>query len=197
MKRIREDRFIEIIRHLGIIVDPRYPKSAELFFEKGSELSRFWEIPDTARQIPYFVNSILSALAPWEKIYVWKHLGSWSTKVRGERCNDDVQALIYRGIGISDDNDDILEFERSELAELTTLIFNQLVFGWHVGDDLYIIPDHGQQMIKTDHHDAVHVSFRSDKALSEYASALTSDGFELPDHLPDETFKRPEWMKYE
>ena len=195
MKRIKENKFMEIIRQVGITVDSRYPKSAVLFFEKNSKISRFWEIPVEARKTTYFIETILAALDPWKKIYVWKHMGSWVTKINGERLNDDVQAVIYHGIGITENNADILEFKRNELTELVTLTFNQLVFGWHVGDDLYIIPDHGHQMIKTDHHDVVHVSFREQVAMNKYIHTMADNGFELPEDIPDETFKRPDWMK--
>ena len=122
-------------------------------------------------------------------------MGSWTTSIKGERVNDDVQAVMYKGIGINGDNADILAFRRNELASLVTLIFNQLVFGWHVGDDLYIIPDHGHQIIKTDHHDAVHVASLNDEAMVKYVKAMHDHKFELPEDLPDETFKRPDWMQ--
>ena len=195
MKRIEEKQFIKMIRQIGITVDSRYPETAELGFGKESEISRFWEIPEEARRIPYFVQTILSALDPWESVYVWKHMGSWFTSIKGERLNDDVQAVIYRGVGITENNADILKFNGNELEELVALIFNQLVFGWHVGDDLYIIPDHGRQMIKTDHHDVVHVSVRDQSIMEKFINKMAAKGFELPEDIPDETFKRPDWMK--
>jgi hypothetical protein len=195
MEGIEEKTFIEVIRQLGITVDTRYPDTAELGFGKGSEISRFWEIPKEARRIPYFVETILSALDAWESMYVWKHMGSWFTSIKGERLNDDVQAVIYQGIGIKENNANILKFTRNELTELVTLTFNQLVFGWHVGDDLYIIPDHGRQMIKTDHHDVVHVSVSDKSTMEKFINTMAAKGFELPEDIPDETFKRPGWMK--
>lgn len=195
MNRIAEKKFIELMKYKGIMVDSRYPDSAELCFENDSEISRFWVVPKEAKKILYFVSIILTAIDSWGSIFVWKHLGSWTLKIKGERLNDDIQALIYRGIGISDNNADILEFRNSELPELATLIFNQLAFGWHVGDDLYIIPDHGKQMIKTDHHDVVHVSFRDEPSMTKFVEKMNKNGFVLPDDVPDETFKRPEWMR--
>jgi len=195
MERIAEKTFIEMIRQVGIIADSRYPDAAELGFGKESEISRFWEIPEEARRIPYFVETILSALDSWKSMYVWRHMGSWFTSIKGERLNDHIQAVIYQGIGITENNADILKFTRNELAELVTLTFNQLVFGWHVGDDLYMIPDHGRQMIKNDHHDVVHVSFRDQSTMENFINSMAVKGFELPEDIPDETFKRPDWMK--
>lgn len=195
MKRIEEKKFMKMIKQIGVTVDSRYPKSAELAFEEESGISRFRKIPEEPRRIPYFVDTILAALDPWESMYVWKHMGSWFRSIKGEKLNDDVQAVIYQGIGITENNADILKFTRNELAELVTLTFNQLVFGWHVGDDLYIIPDHGRQIIKTDHHDVVHVSFRGQSTMERFINAMAAKGFELPGDIPDGTFKRPDWMK--
>lgn len=195
MKRIEEKKFMKMVKQIGVTVDSRYPKSAELAFEEDSGISRFWRISEEARRIPYFVDTILAAFDPWESMYVWKHMGSWFRSIKGEKLNDDVQAVIYQGIGITENNADMLKFTRNELAELVTLTFNQLVFGWHVGDDLYIIPDHGHQMVKTDHHDVVHVSFRDQASMRKYIHAMQDHRFELPKDLPDGTFKRPDWMK--
>jgi hypothetical protein len=195
MNRIKEKKFIKTIKQKGITIDSSYPDSAEVSFKNDLELSRFWKIPEGARRIPYFVDTILGALDPWESAYVWKHLGSWVSRVKGERLNDDLQAVIYRGVGIADDNADILEFKRNELHVLIALIFNQLVFGWHVEDDLYIIPNHGKQIIKTDHHDVVHVLFRDDSTMKQFIEEMSKNGFELPNDLPDETLKKPDWMK--
>lgn len=195
MKQIKEKKFLEIIKKQGIIIDPKYPKSASLCFEKDINIWRFWVIPSEGGRIPFFVDTILEALDKWERIFVWRHLGSWVQTIKGERITEDIQAVIYRGVGISEDNVDVLEFTIRELPELVTLVFNQLIFGWNVGDDLYIIPNHGKQIIKTDHHDVVHVSFRDKAGMDEYIKRLAEKGFKLPDELPDETFKRPDWMK--
>ena len=50
-------------------------------------------------------------------------------------------------------------------------------------------------MIKTDHHDVVHVSFRDQATMEKFINTMAEKGFELPEDIPDETFKRPDWMK--
>jgi hypothetical protein len=77
---------------------------------------------------------------------------------------------------------------------LITLLFSTTFFGWSVGEVLYVVPDHAQQLIQTDHHDAVHVSFRTAGEVKRWVDSMAEEGFDLPDELPDETFKRPTWM---
>jgi hypothetical protein len=68
------------------------------------------------------------------------------------------------------------------------------VFGWCAEDDLFFVPDHGQQLLRTDHHDVVHVQCSSEERIQELVEYMAQQGYELPAGLPDETFKRPDWM---
>jgi hypothetical protein len=64
-----------------------------------------------------------------------------------------------------------------------------------VNEDLYIVPDTGRHIVKTNHHGVIHVSFGSSDDVQAFIQFMAERGFILPDELPDATFKRPEWMK--
>jgi hypothetical protein len=194
VKRIKEQLFINNIREIGLKLDPKYPDSAILSFDNVSTYSRFWNIPDQARKYPFFTNTILTNIDPWKYVYIWKHMGSWDVLKHRERVNDDIQALIYKGAGISRGNSDILQFTMENISEITTIIFNQLVFGWCVGDDIYIIPNHGKQIIQTSHHDVVHVEFLEKSRLNKFIKNMAKNRFPLPTEVPDGTFYKPDWM---
>jgi len=194
MKRLTEKKFLELLKTKGIVINADYPQSAVLDFANDPQINRFWCIPDEARRIPTFVATLLDLLDPWENVYVWKHSGSWSTNIKGERLNDDVQAIIYKGIGLPNNSAEIIVFDKTEFGELVALVFNQLVFGWHVGDDLYIVPDNGKQIMKTDHHDVVHVEFLDNDSMERFVKVMIEQEFELPEEVPDDTFKKPTWM---
>jgi hypothetical protein len=66
--------------------------------------------------------------------------------------------------------------------------------GCCVRDDLFIVPDHGRQLINTDHHGVVHVACQETARLLQFIEHMTLGGYELPQDLPDATFKRPSWM---
>jgi hypothetical protein len=89
----------------------------------------------------------------------------------------------------------VVEFDRTELTPLVTLLFSTTIFGWSVAEDLYVIPDHARFIVKTDHHGVVHVEFQSDDDLSCWVTQLAQKGFTLPDETPDATFKTPDWME--
>jgi hypothetical protein len=76
-----------------------------------------------------------------------------------------------------------------------TLLFSTTIFGWSVGDDLYVVPDHARHLLQTDHHGVIHLKFRTQTDLNSCVEEMHRRGFSLPDELPDETFKQPKWMK--
>jgi hypothetical protein len=90
-----------------------------------------------------------------------------------------------------------VKLERAELDKLVTLMFSTTVFGWSVGEDLYIVPDHARYIVQTDHHNVIHVSCRSSADVDGWVRQMEERGFALPEEVPDSTFKRPDWMKGE
>ena len=89
----------------------------------------------------------------------------------------------------------VIAFERSELTRLASLFLITSIFGWSVGEDLYIVPDNARCILKVDHHGVVHVQFRDPDDVEVWVAAMAERNFPLPDELPDETFKRPNWIK--
>ncbi len=77
---------------------------------------------------------------------------------------------------------------------MLTAVFTQLTFGWSVTDDLFVVPDHGRQMILTDHHGVVHAQFLDQRRIEPFVRDMREQGYPPPVELPDETFKKPDWM---
>ena len=172
-----------------------YPNSAVLSFVPDPDLDRFWEVPEEPERRPYFIELMLKVIGNWQSCYVWRHLGRWPEEPNYQRPNDKVEYQILSGIGLPMGTADIIMFENKDLDKLVTLIFSTTIFGWSVGEDLYIIPDNAQYILKTDHHGVLHVSFRNHEDIDKSMMELNEEGFSLPGEIPDPTFKRPEWMK--
>jgi len=90
---------------------------------------------------------------------------------------------------------DVVQFSRNEFDKLVTLIFSTTIFGWSVGEDLYVVPNDGRSVLQTDHHEVIHVCFRVEDDLEDFVKGMDARGFVLPDVVPDATFKQPSWMK--
>jgi hypothetical protein len=122
-------------------------------------------------------------------------MGSWPTRPDPSRLNDRIEFQILKYIGLPLGTADVIEFDRSEIDPLITLVFSTSIFGWSVNEDLYIVPNICRCIVKTDHYGVVHVSFRGSDDVRAFIRFMAERGFILPDELPDATFKVPEWMK--
>lgn len=194
MKTLTEAAFLAWAEGAGLGLDPQYPDSAVLVFRPDPHQERFWEIPAEPECRPYFILSLLELMGEWQECYVWRHLGSWPESADPRRINDIVEWRILQGLGIPLGTADVLTFERAELDKLVTLMFSTTVFGWSVGDDLYIVPDHARYIVQTDHHNVMHVSCRSAADVETWVTHMEECGFPLPEDIPDATFKKPGWM---
>jgi hypothetical protein len=194
MKRHKEDQFLHWAKRKGIVLDPRYPESAVLSFDPPTDEDRFWQVPPEPERRPHFIASLLD-LSGGDSYFCWRHLGSWPETPDPGRLNDRIEHQILSGIGLAIGSADLVEFRREEIDRLITLVFSTTIFGWSVGEDLYVIPDHARQILQTDHHGVIHVSCRLAEDMGRFVAGMKSKGFDLPEALPDATFKTPKWME--
>ena len=195
MHTITEDEFLQWASTKRLGLNPKYPQSAVLNFQATSE-SRFWVVPREPQCRPHFLASLIDLMGDWHTCYVWRHLGSWPDPkyVEPDDINDFVELHILKGLGLPLGTASVVQFARDEREALVTLLFSTTVFGWSVGEDLYIVPDHARQILQTDHHDVVHTSFADPSELKHWVAKMSEAGFDLPVEPPDATFKRPAWM---
>jgi len=196
MKTLREDEFLNWAEQAGFALDERYPHSAVLTFRPNPELNRFWEVPPEPECRPYFIASLLHLMGDWRSCYVWRHLGSWPDRADASRINDVVELRLLKGLALPLGTADVVEVARDELDTLITLILVTTIFGLSVGDDLYVVPNHGRYLLQTDHHGVVHAQFREPQDLEEWVQTMEAKGFPLPAEVPDDTFKQPPWISH-
>jgi len=197
MKTSSEKKFLKWIDDHDMGLDERYPDCAVLIFKPNPHIDRFWKTPSEPERRSYFLSFMLELMGKWEQCFVWRHMGSWPSKPNSQRINDRVEYLILSGIGLPMGTADIVEFDRSETDRLVTLLFSTTVFGWSVGEDLYVVPNDAQFIMKTSHHDVAEIAFRTEQSMMRFVVGMKKEGFTLPDELPDATFKRPDWMTKE
>src|SRR5262245_49184651 len=196
MRTIEESEFLDWARQRGLALDPRYPHSAVLSIVGGSGEARFWITPSEAERRPHFLGSMLALMGDWTSCFAWRHLGSWPDEEHIDplRVNEVVEFQILKGLGVPVGSAKVIEFTRLELPVLLTLLFSTTTFGWSVGEDLYVVPNHARYILQTDHHDVVHVEFRHAEDVGPWVEQMKAHGFQLPDEVPDATFKTPDWM---
>jgi hypothetical protein len=194
MELIESKDFLKSLNDLGIGFDPRYPHSGCLSLLPPNDHSRFWVLPQDPHVWNHFATSLIESLDDWNFGYLWPRNGSWPDWNRSENHNEKVRDLILQGVGIPSGWAGSVRFFRNELSSLIGVLYAYLAFGWCSEDDLFFIPNHGHQLLQTDHHDVVHVGCKSEERISDLISHMSRSGYELPTELPDETFKWPSWM---
>jgi hypothetical protein len=111
-------------------------------------------------------------MGDWHFCYVWRHLGRRPQSAASSRINEVVELRILKGLGLPLGTADVVEIPREELDTLVVLMFTTTVFGWSVGEDLYVVPNNARYLLQTDHHDAVHVSFRDSEDVEHLVRGM-------------------------
>lgn len=165
------------------------------FSEKSH--SRYWVIPEKASAMPFFFSKILEGLDPWDNCYLWKDEGEWCLGL-SERSlpYHRILANIMERMGIPEGFKGVIRYSKEELYDILTVLCSQTAYGWTVTDNIFVIPDHGRQIVRTDHcDDLVYVSFIDEGRLQEFVRCLANHDIKLPDRPRGASLKPEEGMK--
>jgi hypothetical protein len=143
---------------------------------------------------PHFAASLLTGLDEWKAGLLWPRSACWPAGRQTQAYHEGVREVVLRGAGIPQGWRGAIRFERDEVSALLAVLFVYLALGECVGDDLFFIPDHGQQLIQTDHHQVIHAECTSAERVQQSVRHMAEAGYELPSEPPDGTFRRPPWM---
>jgi hypothetical protein len=193
MTHLSEKEFLEWLKARELTWDSQY---GYINFESDKTDGRFWTLPERGARLVYFLAVILDSLDSWNYLMMCKQgITGWHTSDESTGIIESVHDQIVNSIPVSKDFRGVLRVEKLDEVATVTLLFNQLMFGWCMWDDVYVIPDHGRQIVKTSHHDVVHVSFKEPGMVADFVEKLAKEKFHLPKEVPDGTFKTPDWMK--
>jgi hypothetical protein len=130
-----------------------------------------WEYPGGAHGTPGFILNALDAIESWTEIYAYRRSDTWhctdENEPEGQMCS-----FIFRAVGVPAVDSAVFVFSKSDIDALATLVLATLCFGWCVYDDLFLVPDHGRQILYFDHHDVVHVSFKDQEGYDRFRAEL-------------------------
>jgi hypothetical protein len=197
VETITSEAFLRWAAGGGIGFDPRYPQSGCLRLLPRREHARFWVLPPDPAALPHFTASLLDGLDEWDNGFLWPRSdGRWPDPAQTGSYSEGVRDVLLRGADIPAGWVGAVRFGRDEEDALLAVLYAFVVFGWCVDDDLFFVPDHGRQLIHTDHHDVIHVECASEERIQRLVAHMAEAGYELPRELPDATFKRPAWMDH-
>jgi hypothetical protein len=191
MEAVRGEEFLQWASEVAIGFDP---ESGCLHLLPLRKHARFWVLPSDPATWPHFVVSLLDALDEWASGFLWPRYGRWPVSARSQSYDQVVRDVLLRGAGIPGGWEGAVRFTREEDDALVAVLYAALAFGCCVYDDLFFVPDHGRQLLQTDHHDVIHVRCSSEDRVQRLVAEMAKAGYQLPREPPDGTFKIPAWM---
>ncbi len=192
MESVAANEFLTWIHRRGLKAQPSgYPEGYSLRIDAARRFSHFWTFPRDPIGLPAFFARILTALDPWSFGFLWPTTGFWPAAAQPEWWGFGVCDIVLKAAGIPNGWTGAMRFERDELSAVVAVGFVHLLFQL---DDVLVVPDHARQIVRTDHHDVVHVYFADESRVASFVECMAEAGYELPTELPDETFIRPDWM---
>ena len=176
MRSIPTSEFLIWAAQRGIGPDTRYAEPRTLEFLDGRCKGGRWEYPSSPFEAPVFVLDALDAIEPWHEMWAYRRFDTW-------RCTDEDEpagrlcTFIFHALGIEPTDSITLIFSKSELDALATLALATICFGWCVYDDLFLVPNHGRQILYFDHDEMLHVRCRErdsfDRLLAKMGPVAT------------------------
>jgi hypothetical protein len=192
---IRSDQeFLAWLAEAGIGVDPRYPQSAQLVFTASPDLSRFWLPNQVPSDLPGFLLTAVRAATAGGGCWIHRRGGGYW--YAGERASSR-EVVIERmlpGSGIERGITGAVRYSPEEWQPLLVALIAHYTLGWQVGNDVHIVPDNRSCVLMIGHHGELSCHSPDLVSLNAFITAMALQGYELPDHVPDATFKVPEWM---
>jgi hypothetical protein len=193
---LRDDAsFLAWLSEAGIGIDPRYPTSNVLVFTAQPGLARFWLPTEVPSDLPGFLLTAVRSAS--KSSGCWAHRrggGRWFTGVHASSREEVIDRMLI-GSGLPGDARGAVHFADSEWQQLLVVLIAHYTLGWHVGNDLHVIPDDRSHVLLLGHHGEMSCHCPDQKSLDTFIAAMAERGFQLPDHVPDSTFKVPKWLE--
>ena len=179
----------------GIGEDPRYPESDFLIYTAVPELSRFWLPRDVPSDLPNFLLTAVRAASGNGSCWLYlRGGGAWFAGPDGS-SREAVMDRMLIGSGIGPKASGALRFGDDEWQPMLVILIAYYTLGWHVGNDVYVVPDDRSHLLMLGHHGELRCHCATQERLDAFIAAMAANEFFLPDHVPDSTFKVPEWMR--
>ncbi len=165
MRSISKPRFHEIFQSRGLALDPRYQPPQTLVFPAHPDLCWSWDLPDSPKHLPLLIASLFEACEEHHSFYLYPRAGAWMC---GDALKLFQRSSTFVRVGCSPSADEVLHASVDEVDAVGTLFSIALIFGSTVGDDIFVVPSHGQMILYADHHGCIHAEFGAGELIKHF-----------------------------
>ena len=174
---IPADEFLAWAADFGVGPHPRRPDDLTLLPPAGGGTACVWALPADPAAWPPFLTALLTALDPWAAAYLWPQSGRWPAAAGCKSPREGLCQHALRATGIPDGGAGAVRFDRDEADVAVAVLCAVLAYGRHPADDVWVVPDHCQQVARTDHTGAVHVECRNEDRVLELVEHMGRAGY--------------------
>ena len=170
MRLIAEPEFTTWAASVGIASHPRFPSN--LAFVQALDSHRAWLPTGRITDLPGFLQTAVGiASGDGETLLYRKGGGSWFEGDDAPIGNHIIDRVL-EAIGVPQHFNGALSFEATEWRDLYLVISTFFVWGWSVGEDLYIIPRNASSMLMTSHHGELVAKCSNEAALLHFEAEM-------------------------
>jgi hypothetical protein len=180
MQIINEIAFRQWLAVGSIYPTPEVGEIDTISFSQSSATSGIWFPSMIPSKLPGFIAAALQAISPHGRYYLLRRGGGkWQEgNLDGPISNriiDDVLQLY----GVHSTATGALCFLESDWKQLTAIIAAFYVHGWSVGEEVYILAEERDAILRTSHHGELLGQFPSAKHFDQFVSAMERAGYGL------------------
>lgn len=159
---------------IGITSHPRFP--LKLVFSDAPDCQQSWLPTGRITDLPGFLQVAVGLATDGGQVLLYrKGGGSWYEGEDAPIGNHVIDRVLH-GIGIPEAFQGALSFEAAEWRDLYLVISTFFVWGWSVGEDLYIVPKNGSCILMTSHHGELFAHFPGADARVAFVAAMAEAG---------------------
>jgi hypothetical protein len=174
MQLVPEGDFARWRENAGIGAHPRFPLN--LAFDKAPDFQASWLPSGRVTDLPGFLQTAVSLASAEDAVLLCrKGGGSWYEGDDAPIGNHIIDRVL-EAVGVPHNFQGALAFEASEWRDLYLVVGTFAVWGWSVGEDLYIVPRNGSCMLMTSHHGELFGTFPTAEALGTFRVEMENSG---------------------
>lgn len=196
MQSIPEATFREWLAAAGIVRHPTWGNTDSLCFADADDYSRFWFPSFVPSDLPGFLGTAFRALSAAGPYYLMRRGGGdFYEDLTSAPLGNHVINDTLRMCGVPAQASGGLRLATEEHKSLLAIVLAFYIHGWSIGEDLYVFSEERDAVLMTSHHGELAGHFPSAERMEGFRTQMLEAGYDLPDQVPDETFKSPAWLK--
>ena len=175
MQLVAQHDFAKWAASVGIGQHPRFPLN--LAFIQAPDSHREWLSTGRITDLPGFLQTAVGIASVDGATLLYRKGGDSWYEGEDAPIGNHIIDRVLAAIGVPREFAGALSFDSTEWRDLYLVISTFGVWGWSVGEDLYIIPRNGSCMLMTSHHGELVAMAPTEEALVRFEAEMVRCGY--------------------